>query len=395
MKILMLTPYLPFPLISGGHTRSYNLIKNLSKKHEITLYSLIKDEKERKNIKELKKFCKKVKVFKRPSKPWTLRNILRTGFSLYPFVVIRNLVIEEKEAIQKELQNEKYDLIHAETFYAMPHLPETDIPILLVDQTIEHLVYKHYVEKQAPRLLRPLMMIDVMKIRYWESYYWRQAKRVVAVSESDKRLMKKHVPDLEIDIVSNGVDMGHFSEKKVQKNTRPRVLYVGNFTWLQNIEAVDVLVEKVWPQVKQKIPNAMLWVVGMNMTDKIKNLASNDIQITEAIPDIRDAYRKASVLVAPIEGPGGTRLKILEAMASGLPVVTTPVGAEGLYLKDGKHAVIKKNTNDLAKMTIKILNNSGFAKKLGEEGKRYVYENYSWKSIAQKLDSIYQKIVHE
>ncbi|HJY98778.1 MAG TPA: hypothetical protein VJ227_03620, partial [Patescibacteria group bacterium] len=94
MKILMLTPYLPFPLMSGGQTRSYNLIKNLSKKHEITLFSLIKDDRERENIKELEKFCKKVKVFNRPAKPWTLSNIVRTGLSSYPFLVIRNLATE-------------------------------------------------------------------------------------------------------------------------------------------------------------------------------------------------------------------------------------------------------------------------------------------------------------
>ena len=175
MKVLMLTPYLPFPLLSGGQTRSYNLIKNLSKKHEITLYCLIKDKKERKYIPELKKYCKKVKVFARPKKPWTLRNILKTGFGPYPFVVIRNLVPEEKVALQDELASAKYDLIHAETFYVMPHIPKTNVPILLVDQTIEHMVYKHFVEKQSNTLLRPILMIDVLKIRYWESFYWKRA----------------------------------------------------------------------------------------------------------------------------------------------------------------------------------------------------------------------------
>src|SRR4030066_2030667 len=140
MKILMLTPYLPFPLMSGGQTRSYNLIKNLSKKHEITLFSLVKDDKERKYIPELEKYCKKVRVFNRPAKPWTLSNILRTGFSTYPFLVVRNLATKENQAIKEELLSSKYDLIHAETFYVMPHIPATSVPVLLVEQTIEYLV---------------------------------------------------------------------------------------------------------------------------------------------------------------------------------------------------------------------------------------------------------------
>jgi hypothetical protein len=142
----MLTPYLPFPDSSGGQIRSYNLIKDLSKKHEITLFSLIKDDSEKRFIPELAKYCSKVRVFKRSKSPWTLRNILLTGFGPYPFLVIRNLSPKEKEAVKEEIENVHYDLIHAETFYVMPHIPKTKIPILLVEQTIEYLVYKHYVD---------------------------------------------------------------------------------------------------------------------------------------------------------------------------------------------------------------------------------------------------------
>ncbi|MDO8610490.1 MAG: hypothetical protein Q7R95_08140, partial [bacterium] len=134
MKILMLTPYLPYPPSSGGQIRSYNLIKQLSKKHEITLYSLIKYENETKYVAELEKYCKAVYIFRRPQKPWTPVNILRTAMSLYPFLVIRNYSSEEKMAITETLKNESFDLIHAETFYVSPHIPKTDIPMVLVDQ---------------------------------------------------------------------------------------------------------------------------------------------------------------------------------------------------------------------------------------------------------------------
>jgi len=101
MRILMLTPYLPYPPSSGGQVRSYNLIKNLAKEHQITLFSLIKHKSELKYVKELEKFCPKVKVFKRSEKPWTLKNIFRTGFSPYPFLVIRNFAVGQKEALEK------------------------------------------------------------------------------------------------------------------------------------------------------------------------------------------------------------------------------------------------------------------------------------------------------
>lgn len=392
MKILMLTPYLPYPLMSGGQTRSYNLIKNLSKKHEITLFSLIKDESEKEHIKELEKLCTKVRVFKRSKTPWTFRNILRTGFGSYPFLVIRNLSGEERRAVKEELSKEKYDLIHAETFYVMPHIPSTHIPILLVEQTVEYLVYKHYVEKQAKFWLRPLLRIDLLKIKFWEKYYWKQADRVVAMSESDRNTMRELLPGLDIDIVPNGIDIDHFSNKKVEKAKVPTILYVGNFTWLQNIEAVDALYSKVWPIIKNSIPNARLWIVGNNMTPKIKSMdQEKDIEITERIPDIRDAYKRANVLVTPIKGPGGTRLKILEAMASGLPVVTTSVGAEGLNIKDDKQAIIKDNYEVLGEEAVKVLTNKALAQRLGKEGQRFVEENYTWNVSSKILDDIYTK----
>jgi len=395
MKILMLTPYLPYPLMSGGQTRSYNLIKNLSQKHEITLFSLIKDDAERKYISKLFKYCKEVRVFNRPPKPWTLSNILRTGFSTYPFLVVRNLATTQSTAIKDELSKHKYDLIHAETFYVMPHIPETQVPILLVEQTIEYLVYKHYVEEQAPRFLAPILWIDVMKLKYWETYYWRHAKKVVAMSDSDRNEMKKLSAGLSIDIVPNGIDENYFLGKKREEPSFPRILYVGNFTWLQNIEAVELLVNKVWPRIKKEIKNAKLWIVGMHMTSYIKDLKSKDIEVTEGMPDIRDAYRKSTVLVTPIKGPGGTRLKILEAMASALPVVTTSVGAEGLGIRDGVQALVKDNLSDLVKSVIRILKEKKLAQDLGVAGRNFVKQTYTWNVSAVKLDRIYQELVNE
>ncbi len=388
----MLTPYLPYPLMSGGQTRSFNLIKNLSKKHEITLFSLIKDEKEKENISELLKYCKKVSVFNRSRSPWTIRNLLLTGFGWYPFLVIRNLSSEEKEAIKKELSEEKYDLIHAETFYVMPHIPRTSVPVLLVEQTIEYLVYNHFVEKQAPKILRPILRLDVLKLKYWETHFWKQAKKVVAMSGSDREEMRKLSPGLSIDIVPNGIDINYFSKKERKEEPIKRVLYVGNFTWLQNTEAVRILVNSVWPKIKKSVPDVKLWIVGTHMNSEIKDLSSVDIEVTEGLEDIRDAYKNASVLVAPIKGPGGTRLKILEAMASALPVVTTSVGAEGLGVRDNNEALIRDSLDSLADAAIRVLRDISLANRLGKSGRDFVEENYTWDKSAQKLDTIYKEV---
>lgn len=396
MKILMLVPYLPNTSTSGGQTRWYNIIKYLAEKHEITLFSLIKDDSERKFIPELKKYCRKVLVFNRPKKPWTLRNILLSEFGPFPLLVVRNWSFEESRAIKKELSREEYDLIHAETFYVMPHLSKTEVPTILVEQTIWHEAYKHHVMNEVSAILKPFFMLDILKVQFWERHYWKKADKLVAVSEDDKDQMLKLIPNKKVDIIPNGVDSDYFSAKKVEKKSPPRILYgVTNFEWLQNQEATEVLIKEVWPKIKVECPNAVIWIVGRKMPKWLITESSkdNNIEVTENIPDARDAYRAATIMVAPIKGAGGTRLKILEAMASELPVVSTKVGVAGLKTEDGKHAFIADTPAGLADKAIQLLREPKLASKLGKEGQIHVRKYFDWKSIVKLHDPIYRELL--
>lgn len=394
MKILMLVPYLPTITMSGGQTRWYNIIKYLAKKHDITLFSLIKDDSERKFIPELLKYCKKVRVFTRPKKPWTIRNILLSVFGPFPLLVIRNQSLEERRAIKQELDGESYDLIHAETFYVMPHLGKTNVPTILVEQTIWHEVYKHYVVNEVPWFLRPFYMQDVAKIMFWEKYYWGKADRLFGVSSEDREAMLKLVPKKKVGIIPNGVDIEFYKQKKVQKKYPPKILYgVTNFEWLQNQEATEILIKKVWPKIKNRFSRAKVWIVGRKIPEWVKkDVTEGSVEVTENIPDARDAYGGATIMVAPIKGAGGTRLKILEAMAAGLPVVSTKVGVAGLNLTNGENVLIADTVDDLAGKAVSLLEDSILAKKIGEAGRKHVENYFDWKSIVKLHDPIYKEL---
>ena len=395
MKILMLTPYLPYPLLSGGQIRTYNLLKNLSRKHDITLFSLIKDEKEKLYLPELEKFCKKIQVFKRTFSPWDPRNILRAGFTLYPFLVTRNLVDHTKTAVEKEIASQKYDLIHAETFYMMPNIPNTDIPVILVEQTIEYLGYQSYASKSKLWFLKPLLYIDILKIRYWEKYYWQSCDHLITMSEDDKQFIKSVASSVKnIDVVANGVDTQWFNRVEKQLPSDPTFLFVGTFKWLPNSEAVEFLVEKVWPLIKNKIPNAKLWIVGNAPTHKVFSYEKSDstIKVTGGIPDIRDAYAKAHVLLAPVFSGKGTRYKILEAMATGTPAVATSLAVEGLGILPGKHAIVANSASEMASAAVKVISDKKLQQELAKSGKEFVSKNYDWTKISEALDHIYQQV---
>jgi polysaccharide biosynthesis protein PslH len=394
----MLTPYLPFPDSSGGQIRSYNLIRHLSKKHEITLFSLIKDDSEKKYVSELEKYCKKVCVFKRSKSPWTLRNILLTGFGPYPFLVIRNLSPKETAAIKEELSKVSYDLIHAETFYVMPHIPVTTIPTLLVEQTIEYLVYKHYVEGIKNPFLRWLLSIDVAKLRFWETSFWKKANAVVAVSDVDKKEMCKLVPNLDVEMVPNGVNLDFFKVKTDWQSKNPKMLFVANFKWLQNVEAAKILLDEVYPLVAKKDPRVKVWIVGQHIPEEIKERQNENVLIDDLREDdqegIKNAYMSASVFVSPLKGPGGTRLKHLGTMAAKLPLVTTTVGAEGLGARDGEEIVIKNSPKEIAEAVLNILYNPKYASQIANNARKLVEESYSWKKMAELLDKIYEETQH-
>ena len=392
----MLTPYLPYPDSSGGQIRTQNLLKHLCKNHEITLVSLIKDPKENDNVKHLLKYCKKVMTFQRSATPWTLKNILKTGFSFDPFLIVRNFAPGVKEAVTKELATGKYDLVHAETFYVMPSIPKTGLPIILVDQTIEYLVYQHYVNETAPWFLKPLLQIDVEKMKYSERFYWRRATQVVAVSEADKKEMLKLEPGMRVEIVPNGVNLDLFKKKTNWDTKEKVVLQISNFKWLQNVEAAHVLIKKVFPLVQKKVKGAKLWIVGQHVPKDILDIKDKDVFIKSVPEDdsksLVDAWHDATVFASTIKGPGGTRLKNLAAMASQLPIVSTKVGVEGLMVEDKIHVLIGNTPQKMADLMVKVIKSPSLAKKLAVATRKHVEEKFDWKIIASSLDNLYNKL---
>lgn len=392
MKILMLTPYLPYPPHSGGQTRSFNLIQNLGRKHQITLFSFIREDKEKRYQKHLTPYCQQVKLFKR-RKAWAPVNVLLAGLSPYPLLVSIYFSRGLRKAIAKQLATQNYDLIHVENFYLMQNIPKTKVPILLVDQTIEYRVYQHFVDSLPKTLifLKPFLRLDVAKIKFWERFYWKKANMMVAVSQEDKKLMQSLVKDLEVKIVPNGVGESYFQKRTYSRAKKPVALFgLANFKWMQNKEGAQILINQVWPLIKKKLPQARLWIVGRHAPEFLKGLEENDVVVKEGKP--KKIYQQAWVLVAPMRSGGGSRTKFFEAMASELPIVTTPEGVEGIAAKDGEEIFISDDLQELAEKAVRLLKNRDLARKVAEKAKELAKKKYGWDKSAQKLDQAYQEV---
>jgi len=395
MRILIISSYLPYPLFSGGHVRLYNLIKELSRKHKITLVCEMRDYQTESDIKQIEKICERVITVPR-KKQWSVENIIKTALSKYPFLLVGHTSQEMKRHIVQLLNEQHYDLLHVETFYVFHNVPKTYLPIVLVEHNIEYLVYQRYAYTARFYLL-PFLFLDIQKIKYWEKYFWKKATKLIAVSEYEKSIMKH--PD--VTVVPNGVDLTKFkiqSSKFKMNKKEKRILFMGDFKWIQNKKAAEKILKEIWPILRGKGEGGRgklkLWIVGKKIPEDLKILGDKDVIFDEKAPDETwKIYQKADVLLAPITVGGGTSYKILESMASGLPVVTTQLGIEGIGAKHMKEALIAENSEEQAKLVLEVLQDISLYEKIATNARKLIEEKYSWKEIAKTLDDVYQSAV--
>lgn len=401
MNILVISSYLPFPLHSGGQVRLYNLIKELSEKHTITLICEKRPHQTAEDVSQVKKICKKVITVPR-RKQWSPENVLKSTLSASSFLVTGHTQVLLREKIKEALAADTFDVIHVETFYVLQNLPEVQIPIVLVEHNIEYQVYKRFVDR-APFPLRPLLAVDIAKIKKEESAAWYRAKTVVAVSEEDKKVIQKS--GVQPHVVANGVNTDQFRLKNITQGfnqVEKKVLFMGDFTWLQNTDSATFILKEIWPKInlQLKTQNAKqdikLWIVGRKIPDSIKNLIDDTFVLFDEKSSAKptpEIFSEASVLLAPIRVGGGTSYKILESMACGTPVVTMPMSAAAINAVDGEQILVGENAKELAKKTVTILQDEKMYEKIAKQGRKLIEEKYTWKMLGKQLEEVYKQTV--
>lgn len=377
MKILFVSALLPYPLYSGGQIRIYNLLKRLGGTHEIHLYSFIRSEKENEYLSNLR-FCKSVTTVLR-GRAWQPKYLFRTLTGPYPFLWSTYHNTEMLSLLSDEIAKGHYDLIHIEPGYVWPSIPtETRIPIVIAEHNIEHAIYAAYVRAFPVSSLRPFLSLDVAKMIRWEKRSWKEAAHIITVSENDRMFIGQK----NISVVPNGVDLEAFAfhPKKTFAKKNLTFLYVGNFRWMENRDAADHLIRDWWPVIHASYPTAELRIVGKN--------APSAPYFVGSVEHIQDELNRADVMLTPIRIGGGTKYKILEAMAAGLPVITSRFGIEGMLGEPNKHFLIAENATD-ALSSIQFLKDITRRMELVKNARRLIEKEYSWDLIAQKLHQVW------
>lgn len=393
MKILFVSALLPYPLYSGGQVRIYNLLKILSKKHEISLFSFIRDESERRYLSEIN-FCKKNEVVLR-GHAWQPKYVTAAIFGKYPLLLSSYDNGEMKRKIDEEIHKEKYDLIHIEPGYVCPSLPETELPIVVAEHNVESTIYEDYVKKFPIPPLRGFLYTDVLKLKFWEKKIWRKSRGIVTVSEDDIQVISPSLNGQKKAVVPNGVDPKAFPFKPKNDVGKDLIfLFVGNFSWIQNRDALKYLLTNLWPEIRNIYPESSLRIIGRQMPDNLHNLViKNKATLLEDISDISSEYQKADIMLAPIRIGGGTKFKILEALASGLPVISSSKGIQGLDIAAGQEIMIADDSPGTVKAVSELLN-SEKRKKIVAAARNKIEKKYTWQQISSKLENLWLEVLN-
>ncbi len=396
MRILIITEHFPYPPIAGTPIRTFNLLSRLAGKHEVWLASFVRAPGDPEAERRMKAVCRGIvttparpsRAYDRPAealrylmkgRPIELRFYMSGEFA----AKIRHLVSEVDFDVVEIIDS--YMALYLEV---LPEELRRRAVLTFIDVVYSRAERIGRLETKPGRKLRNLLYSRMM--RRWEPRYAGRFARCIAVSASDRSLLLSANPGLSIDLVPNGVDAREFRPLPEPPSARSLV-FVGNMGYRPNVDAMNWFCDRILPRLRRELPGVEMWIVGKNPTPEVTHLDGDGVHVTGRVDDLRPFYQRASVAVVPLRGGGGTRLKILEAMALGRPVVSTAIGCEGLEVEDGKHLLIADDPEAFAGATLRLLRDEEIKGHLTHAARALVEEKYDWDVIVGQLMRVYEE----
>lgn len=402
MRILFLTTDLSYPPQDGRMLRTYNVLRGLARRHEVHLVCFDQrhgeDPAERRRVAEahLRELCASVDVFQIPSKR-SRAALVRTGAaSLFGTLPFSCRVYGSGAALRRiaELASEQpLDVAHVENTTLGGHVAHVRSRArVLVHHNVESDLFRQRAAADRRFVRRLFTRLDTWKMRRFEQQVGPRFGAHIACSQEDARRLHEIMGAVPVCLVPNGVDLEYFAPREPAPNGTKDVVHVGGLNWSPNLHGASWLVEDVWPRVRQAEPDAMLKLVGrMGEAPVAYWRKRGGVVCSGEVDDVRPFFANALVSVVPIHVGGGTRLKILNSWAMGIPVVSTTKGCEGLAARDGENLLVADTAETFSAATIRLLRTPGLRAALASAARKLVEAEYSWERIVEKTESAYRQ----
>ncbi len=400
MHIAIIDEELPYPLNSGKRIRTFQLVSRLARRHRIS-YICHRNADRSEAIQAERVFrdlgIETVVVSRtapRKSGPTFYARLAANLLSPLPYSVTSHRSSALRKAIHGYATKNRVDLWQAEwTPYVESLNVLGDVRRVIMAHNVESQIWRRYYENEPHPLRRWYIGHQWRKYEAFERRAFQRVDRVVAVSPEDAALIREHFRAPHVQVVENGVDTDYFRPGPSQR-IPGRILFLGSLDWRPNLDAVEQLLDLVFPAIRAREPSASLCLVGRNPPEWLRRrvAATEGVELYADVPDVRPFLATSAVMVVPLRIGGGSRLKILEAFAAGLPVVSTEVGAEGLDVRDGCHLTVVETVEALTPALIENLRDPGPAASLVGPARRLVEEQYDWEILADRLENNWAEV---
>ncbi|MEI8213215.1 MAG: glycosyltransferase family 4 protein [Planctomycetota bacterium] len=398
MKILSVTSQLPWPLNSGGNIRTFYIQKALSKDFDLKLLAPKRPD-QQDAVSELRSqgiHVESVAIGER-TKLGEMQKIARSLWHFEPYAMYgRHWYREVSQSLDRILAEFRPDLVwldHLDSWLYADKARSHGVKVVIDLHNIYSVILSRTADEKNNLALQSFLRREAKLLSLRERNAVQEADAILAVSEQDRQ----HFIELgakRAELVPNGVDCPKLAHLPIGRmNQRNSILFVGAMNWEPNQSAAILLAKNIFPKVKSVIPEAQLVIVGKSPPPKIQQLETIDgVIVAGQVPEIQPYLERASLLAVPLVTGGGTRLKILEAFAAGLPVVSTPVGAEGIDARDGESLLISE-VETMSEPIIQLLASPELGQQIATKARTIANELYDWRVLGEKCVSIANQVI--
>jgi len=383
MRLLFVTPYVPYPPSFGGSIRIYNLARELACRNEVSILAFAETD-GMGDPKGLKPFCREVICVPRDvsAKRWRQ---FASIFSKRSFQITFHYNVCMQKAIEDTVSRLNIEAIIVEfsqmTGFSFPK----GIALILDEHNVEYDLLARMAEKGSP--VRKLFnRLEVQKFRKEELRAVRDATLTLVTSRRDRELLERDVPGLNAAVVTNGVDVAYFSRPEVPRKPNTAV-FVGATHYYPNEDGVLFFLNEVLDRILLEMPDFRFVVVGGNPPPSLTGAVSGNVEVTGFVDDVRPYMWQASVFVVPLRMGGGTRFKVVEALAAETPVVSTRLGSEGIPVTSGKEVMLADEPAAFADAVLAILRDENLSRHLSTNGLAFVKKHFDWSVVGRGLEA--------
>lgn len=405
--MLQLAPRLCWPLDTGAKLRNYHLGRELSEHAHVSLLAFVHDGEP---FAIPGNFYERVLTVRREP-GYSFTKLLRGVVGRTPLPLLNYTTDSMSQALEGLLAQTDFDIVQVESIHLMGYLPIIRAaqrrPLIICDwHNIESELMSRYREREGNLLRRAYAQRTARLMRNFEQRALDEFDAQITVSERDAERLRKLNSKARIFVIENGVDAPHYSDdqlgladavpgtQQVMRDSPNRIVFVGSMDYHANVDGVVSFSREVWPRLRQRRPGLTLTIVGRDPSPEVRELESvPGLEVTGTVDDVRPYYREAIAAIVPLKVGGGSRLKILEAMAAGVPVISTTLGAEGLEVTHDENILIADTNEEMIEAIMRLIERPEDGKQLSGAGRALVSKRYDWTRVGTNLFRTYQQLL--